>query len=574
MLAHPPPGPFLQDSDDLMARGKGQLHPPPVAPSPPEERLLVWVKDRNPSRWSPTVKYTTTSSREIDALFLKPDYQEWKKLFSALKITFASDPTAFDVVGLLSELKGAAIALQTAGRLTPEAAQTIEYLANQALLQLFSGCWGFSKEPVAPDVMRRLRGIAQGVGQSSSRLGVSSDDFNTRVVAVVGEARRRETPASRGHSLAVLVCLAEGYTAGEPSKVYEILRLQRALLVSGGAVSTNIDAFLTRAGYYPGRSLTVDDLCATAHYRSPSLDIAAAKKAALTTYLATIDLDSPGITDHLEDLKLWAAILAAQPPANTCSPEAIKTRLLDKLDCLSDEDRKVLARILFESLKHYDFGRKNDPYYENALEDKGVLRWVAFDTKAKDKADKGDINIKTLDDNTYALLMQYLQKINDLNKITMENQHFIKSAGMNYYDYRYGSSKYWAQPLAVRQDIDRLGALRRQDSFSRAEIVELDAIFARLRAAGVIKDSKANEIITWEERSWLIERASLSGMAVPDYGSVIVGIADPNYSTVLVDGNVVVGPASRAIHYLAVTGRLDQSLVFPCLLMFHVGLLD
>ncbi len=295
MVVHPP-----RVDDDLRARGG--LSPQPAGTTS-AETVLKYVALQKPTPWSSAGSYTDPSP-VITRLFLKPDYKEWKRVLADLKITFASDPTALDIVYLLNDLKGEAISLDAAGALDHPTAQTIEHLASQALLQLFSGCWGFSTGPVAPDVIGRLRGIAQGVGQSSSRLGVSENNFSQSVVGTFTSSPHFPTPAWQDHYWAVLVCLAEGFTAGDPSRAYEVLQLQLALLWSGSTDMSGVGAFLSIAGYYPdGQPVTVADLCGTARYRNPSLPISAAQQASLATYLDRLDLDSPGITAHLEDFR-------------------------------------------------------------------------------------------------------------------------------------------------------------------------------------------------------------------------------------------------------------------------------
>ena len=347
----------------------------------------------------------------IERLFVKPDYQEWQ--LACKGIGYKEPVNGLSVAILLDELK----------QVCPKGDQ-IEALADQALLQLFAGCWGISDERISPDVERRLKNILHGVGQTSAERDRHRDGFGEKVFKTFDANKVLEsTPRYNEHFFMVFLCLSEGYGKAQPDILRPLIELGGALFMSiKETVGQAAAQFFIKAGYFEGKpKVTLEDLIETARFRDPQFHATALQIGQLKKYLADFDPDNPYIQANLENLKLFWHVLMNQPAINTNTEEALSALLTGGIlpaykgresDFEKHEsflaDRKNFLGLLGESLKSTDFKGNPDVAYGKALDFKKAQKNQPTEKEAA----------QILGHRIYTWLTEYIGAINDDNQET------------------------------------------------------------------------------------------------------------------------------------------------------------
>ena len=492
----------------------------------------------------------------IERLFVKPNYQEWQLAYK--KIGHKEPVNGLSVALLLDELK----------QVCPKGSD-VEALADQALLQLFSGCWGISDERISPDVERRLKNILYGVGHTSAERDRHRDGFGEKVFETFDANKVLESaPRYNEHFFTVFLCLSEGYGKAQPDVLRPLIEIGGALFMSMEDIVGQAAAqFFTKAGYHPaGSPVNLEGLVETARFRDPQFRVTAPQIGQLKKYLADFDPDSAKIGANLENLKLFWHVLMDQPAVNTSTPEALADLLFRGI--LPDfDDRESFLSLLGESLKFTDFKGNPDAAYDKALDFKNV----------KDKKPKGD-NFQTISDGVYNWLMQYINTINDDNKVKRD-AFLVNYTGSSYFNSRLrlvGESRNLAMELfelSERQQPDHSHGRRNaaEDAAEERAQERVKECLERLEELGMMEVLNEDAEITKEQFDWLSQRVLLP-LAKVKAGLVDTGaIKVPLYS---INRDDSFANRGRAIDYLVAKKRVDPSLKLPILLMLRTGMLD
>lgn len=166
----------------------------------------VWLSDRT---------YCETSAEIVD-IFLNPNYQKWQALLTTSTFDFSRTPTAVDVIFLLNKLQRTAVfgAIHFRQLVEKQISQTLVFLANQALLQIFSGCWGFSKNPLPREIESQLKDVLYGVGQTNQQFQKDQDTFFNTVQYAFQENGYYKNPSLQNHFLTVFTYATKKLIAG------------------------------------------------------------------------------------------------------------------------------------------------------------------------------------------------------------------------------------------------------------------------------------------------------------------------------------------------------------------------
>ncbi|RZI46586.1 hypothetical protein [Candidatus Finniella inopinata] len=489
--------------------------------------------------------------QSIDRLFKAPDYTEWQKLWSivGLKNTL----TAVDVVLQLNDLKESCHKDNDAGLIG---------LADHALLQIFSGCWGVSDKRADSDTEEKLKRILRKVGQTFAERKRNAEKFNETIFgAFNAHGILKSQPHLNGHFFTVFQCLGAGYN-GTSEVSLEFLLKGKGFFQSIQIDGRQFDAFFERTGHL----VTLESLVESGHLKGV---ISLSQIEKLETYLKDFDPDGPHVQANLENLKTLWRLLMAQSREQTSTPHNL-AQLLFKgiLNGVEDDNRKTLIDIVVESMRFREFNGV-DAAYDAALAGKTVSQW---------EPEKG---AKTLDEGGYNWLIQYISRIHNGNKIKRE-AFLVKYKGVSYFRRQPRGAREFRDMFNItsvlRPELQRL-AHREPNADAEQEEVEaarasirIKELIDELAALGETENLDQGTEVTQEHFNWLNVYSHLP-LARVEEGRLETGaIKDPRYNVQDEDDHFA--NRGRALDYLITQGKIDRSLKLPILLMLNATVLD
>ena len=291
---------------------------------------------------------------EINNLFREVDYKRWKDVFHVLGIE--TPLTATDLVFFLDRFSGYCPADSDGLR--------IKSLSDDAILSLFSGCWGIQKDRAEPSIEARLKETLRHIGRSSHQHAhMDHNEFGQGIFTTLQEngyqnfVFRRYCPDFFEHFATVFQCLSEGYAAAAGHGIYPLLSNGMVQFRDCGVFNPKrVETYFENLGIYdPKRKWTFDDLIQLATMKNPTFKIHQVIGARLKRYLMGFTFDDPKISQCVPELHAFWSLLKSLVNTDTAYPECLKPLLFDAGKRFYGNDQTdSFFGLLWESITVYE----------------------------------------------------------------------------------------------------------------------------------------------------------------------------------------------------------------------------
>ena len=290
---------------------------------------------------------------EINNLFREVDYKRWKDVFHVLGIE--TPLTATDLVFFLDRFSGYCP--------TDSDGLRIKSLSDDAILRLFSGCWGIQKDRAEPSIETRLKETLRHIGRSyHQHAHMDHNEFGQRMFCTLQEngyqnfVFRRYCPDFFEHFATVFQCLSDGYAAAGHG-IYPLLSNGMVQFRECGVFNPKrVEAYFENLGIYdPKRKWTFDELVQLATTKNPTFKMHPVLGARLKRYLMGFTFDDPKISQCVPELHAFWSLLKALVNIDTAYPECLKPLLFDAGKRFYGRDQTdSFFGLLWESITVYE----------------------------------------------------------------------------------------------------------------------------------------------------------------------------------------------------------------------------
>ena len=290
---------------------------------------------------------------EINNLFREVDYKRWQDVFHVLGIE--TPLTATDLVFFLDRFSGYCP--------TDSDGLRIKSLSDDAILRLFSGCWGIQKDRAEPSIETRLKETLRHIGRSyHQHAHMDHNEFGQRMFCTLQEngyqnfVFRRYCPDFFEHFATVFQCLSDGYAAAGHG-IYPLLSNGMVQFRECGVFNPKrVEAYFENLGIYdPKRKWTFDELVQLATTKNPTFKMHPVLGARLKRYLMGFTFDDPKISQCVPELHAFWSLLKALVNIDTAYPECLKPLLFDAGKRFYGRDQTdSFFGLLWESITVYE----------------------------------------------------------------------------------------------------------------------------------------------------------------------------------------------------------------------------